>query len=343
MAARRVGGFSFERGSGSAYGARIEHLQRLRILKTVGEAGSFGRAAEVLHMSQPAVSQHVAALERELGSSLVQRSPRGVQLTAAGRVVHGHALAVLRIAGDIRRELSALAQSGPRALRIAAFPSACTGILPAALRRFRDEHPRIEIELSDLDTDAAVTAIGDGQADVALVFDDAVRPLTGQAVTFEHVFDDPLLVALPRDHAMAAEAELPLTDLVDQGWIGGTHSGCDDALRAICATAGFVPSVPIRTSRYPTTLAMVAAGHGIALLPGLATVPPDPRVVLRPLRPAPPPRRVWVVTPPHVRPSPDTTALLVCLHAAVDDGRRADRTAPGEPERRPPPEPPASA
>jgi DNA-binding transcriptional LysR family regulator len=98
-------------------------------------------------------------------------------------------------------------------------------------------------------------------------------------------------------------------------WISGTAFACAESLRAICGVAGFTPLIAMDSNRYPTTLAMVAAGHGVALVPASALTGPAPGVVARPLRPAPPPRRIWAVT--LGEPTPPTAHFLDCLAATA--------------------------
>lgn len=297
----------------------METLHRLRILKMVNEAGSFSRAAAALHMSQPAVSQHITALEREMGVTLFERSPRGAQLTPAGHVVHRRALDMLRTARDTQRELALLDQGSPRVLRLAAFPSSCAALLPVAARLFKDGQPGADVELAELDAQNAIEAVKRGDSDMAIVFDYAARPLADPAVEFEHVLDDPLHVALPIGHPQSSAPVVDLLDLVEDEWIEGTAFGCGEVLHAICASAGFTPRVSMRSNRYPTTQALVAAGHGVALVPALAATPTHPAITIRLLRPTPPHRRIWAVTSRTSEVAPEIDAMLACLRAAAAD------------------------
>lgn len=309
---------------GDAYDHRMESLQRLRIFTAVHEAGSFSRAAVALHMSQPAVSQQIAALEREMGTTLVARSTRGVQLTDAGHVVHRHALAILRSARDARRELAALEGSTQR-LRVAAFPSACATLLPEATRMFRGQSPGVDVQFDELDAEPTIELVKKGSIDVGIVFDYAARPLADRALRFRHLLDDPLFIGLPADHPKGVAPIVDLVDLAEDDWISGTAFSCGEVLQAMCGSAGFTPRVAMESNRYPTTVAMIAAGHGVALIPSLATITAHTNINVRLLRPDPPCRRVWAITGKGDDESPATRSMLDCLSSAAS--ARLPRTA----------------
>src|SRR3954451_20663797 len=122
-------------------------VRRLRVLREVAGQGSFSAAAEALSYTQSAVSQQIAALEREAGARLVERSARGVRLTDAGRVLVGHADAVLARLADAEQELEAISGVRGGRLRLAAFPSACATLMPLLVARFRERHPGVELSL----------------------------------------------------------------------------------------------------------------------------------------------------------------------------------------------------
>jgi len=133
---------------------------------------------------------------------------------------------------------------------------------------------------------------------VAVVFDYAAHPLDLVGLQGVLVLNDPLLVALPSDHPAAASSPVEIGKLADVDWIAGTGFGCAESLRTVCGAAGFEPRVVLNSSRYPTTLALVAEGQGIALVPRTALASVDCRVVARELNPSAPNRRIWAVTDP---------------------------------------------
>lgn len=308
--------------------AGVESLQRLRVLRAVALEGSFTAAATVLSISQPSVSQHVTALERELGARLVDRTTLGARLTVEGQVVLRHALRILKIADDTRRELTELRSGIHSPIRVAAFPTACTFLLPQAIAALQRLHPNIPFTLSETDGDDALTQVRQGTADLAIAYDYAAHPIDLRGLTAQPLMDDPLRLALPAHHPAAGRPVVDLADLRDEPWIIGTAFGCAESLRAICGAAGFTPRRVLDSNRYPTTLALVAAGHGLALIPQTALGNPPQGTVTRPLRPDPPPRRIWAATGPH--PTEPTSAFIDCLLGpATADPRRTAASPPG--------------
>jgi DNA-binding transcriptional LysR family regulator len=274
----------------------MESLQRLRVLRAVALEGSFTRAATTLSMSQPAVSQHIAALERELGANLVDRTSLGVRLTAEGDVALRHALRILKTVDEARREIEHLRSGSHEPVRIAAFPTACTHLLPRATAELQRRHPNAPFVFTEADADRALDLLHEGRVDLAIVYDYAAHPIELRHLVVQHVLDDPLRLVLPSHHPAALSAVVDLDRLAGEPWISGTAYACAESLRAVCGVAGFTPRVALDSNRYPTTLALVAAGHGIALVPESALGHPPHGVVTKPLRPTPPPRRIWAAT-----------------------------------------------
>ncbi len=291
--------------------AGVENLQRLRVLRAIATEGSFTAAATALSMSQPSVSQHVTVLERELGVRLVDRTTLGARLTAEGQVVLRHALRILKIADDARRELNEL-RSGVRSpIRVAAFPTACTFLLPQAITALQRLHPNVSLTLAETDGDDALAQVRQGTADLGIAYDYAAHPIDLRGLAAQPLMEDPLRLALPVHHPAAGRPVVDLADLRDEPWIIGTAFGCAESLRTACGAAGFTPRRVLDSNRYPTTLALVAAGHGLALVPQTALGNPPPGTVARPLRPDPTPRRIWAATGPH--PTEATAAFIDCL------------------------------
>jgi DNA-binding transcriptional LysR family regulator len=285
--------------------------------------GSFTAAAGALHLSQPAVSQHISTLERELGTRLVVRSVTGARLTAEGEVALRHALRILQAADAARREIEGLRSGAYAPLRVAAFSTACTYVLPAAASAFRRRHPWVPFEFVDCDAEEALQRVRHADADVAITFDYAAHPLDAEGLTARHLADDPVRIALPERHPAARSAVVDLCELADEPWVSGTGFGCRESLRTVCGAAGFAPRVALDSNRYPTTLALVGAGHGIALVPDSALSHPPPGVVTCLLRPAAPPRRVWAMT------TFEPTGPLTDFIDAVAAQLHGEATAPG--------------
>src|SRR5262249_2159333 len=149
-------------------------------------------AARSLLMSQPAVSQHVTALERELGAELVTRTTTGAALTASGSIVLRHALRMLQASDDTRRELAELRTGDTAPVRVAAFPSACSSLLPRATSAWLRSHPALSFEFTECDSDTALSLVLDGKADLGLVYDYAAHPLFFGDLAAQPLGDDPL-------------------------------------------------------------------------------------------------------------------------------------------------------
>jgi DNA-binding transcriptional LysR family regulator len=251
-------------------------VRRLRVLREVATHGSFSAAAEALSYTQSAVSQQIAALEREAGARLVERSARGVKLTDAGRVLVGHTDVILARLADAEEELQAI--NGLRAgrLRLAAFPSACATLMPLAVARFREHHPDVELSICPAEPEEGRALLRAGEVDIALSIDSTFAlPRTDAAdVETMALLDDPMYILLSRDHPLAGRRNLKLPDLAAEGWIIGTAATCPDTsifLRA-CQVAGFEPYIVRNLDDYNAIQGFVAAGMGVSFIPDLALV-----------------------------------------------------------------------
>src|ERR671933_1088176 len=146
-------------------------VRRLRVLREVASRGSFSAAADALHFTQSAVSQQIAALEREAGTTLVERSARGVRLTEAGEAVVRHADAILARLGEAEAELQAIAGLRGGRLRIGTFESAASTLMPLAIAAFRERHPLVELSMVLAEPEDSLPQLRAGELDVALTFD----------------------------------------------------------------------------------------------------------------------------------------------------------------------------
>ena len=258
---------------------------RFQAFLAVAQHGSFSAAAAALNISQPAVSQHVARLEREVGAALVERSARRVTLTPAGEVLLRHARSLLTGLADARRELAAVARSDSGRLRVDFFPSAAATFAPAAIARLLAAFPKVGVTMSELDPPQAVPRVLGGDADLAVVYD---YPILGRLldtrVTCEPIATDAMAVAVPADSALAARPVIALADLAAHSWIAPGPSMCRDALDEACRRSGFAPAVVSETNDYQAMLRMVAARVGVAVVPRMvAPMAPVGAVALRPL------------------------------------------------------------
>jgi molybdate transport repressor ModE-like protein len=298
-------------------------VRRLRVLREVARRGSFSAAAQALAYSQSAVSQQIAALEREAGARLVERHGRGIRLTDAGRTLVRRAEAILAELAAADAELGALAGLRAGRVRVSTFASAATSLLPAAVTGLRTAHPAVEVELSLVEaTEEAVGGLVAGRVDLVLLTHPAGQPPAADRVEVHRLFVDPMLAVLPGGHRLARRRSLRLGDLAGEPWVLGGGPGCSDRatiLRA-CHAAGFEPRVMVDfpTDDYNATQGMVAAGAGVTLLPRLALAVPREDLAVRPLAGRGPSREVAAA----VRRGDQGPATLAMLAEIREAGRR---------------------
>ncbi len=241
---------------------------RLRVFREVVRQGSFTGAATALHVSQPAVSQHIAKLEQELGCPLLERTSRRVRTTPAGEVFLRHVETLLTRIDDARRELAALTRSDAGQLRLTVFPSAAASFVPAVVGAFREAFPKVRVSLSEADPPVALPRLLAGDTDLAVVYDYPIVGGTRDPRTADTVImKDRMAVAVPRDDALAHPRLIPLDALADRQWIAPGPSMCRDAFDEACRRAGFAPDVVSETNDYQAMLGLVEAGVGIAIVP----------------------------------------------------------------------------
>jgi DNA-binding transcriptional LysR family regulator len=291
-------------------------VKRLRVLREVSEQGSFSGAAEALSYTQSAVSQQIATLEREAGTLLVERNARGVRLTDAGAALVAHAEVILARLQAAERELEAIAGLRGGTLRVISFPSAGGSLLPLAVARFRERHPGVELTLQPVEPDEALAMLKSGDADVAVTLEASFARISDDAVDCLHLLDDPMFVALPAGHPLAAKPRLRMEDLAGEAWIQGTATAsCPDTrilLRA-CTAAGFEPQIAFQSDDYGAIQGFIAAGVGVALIPDLALVSVRDDIAIRSLEGVAPRRRVMAATLSGSNRGPAAQAMVAIL------------------------------
>ena len=251
----------------------------MRTLREVAERGSFSAAAQEMAFTQPAVSRQVALLERQAGVPLVARTRQGVRLTEAGRLLVGHADAIIARLDAAEEQLAELAGLKRGRVRVGAFASALAHLAPRAVAAMRERHPGIDVSLSLAGRDEALAALRAGRLDMALIFtgaDDARPP--EPEVELTPLFDDRFAVVLPPDHRLAGRRRVRLRELAGDPWIQGASGGPASRLvQRACRAAGFEPRIAFETDDPLVTWGLVAAGVGVALASGFAldAVPAD--------------------------------------------------------------------
>src|SRR5919107_3698522 len=194
-------------------------VRRMKVLREVAARGSFSAAAESLSFTQSAISQQVAALERETGTKLVERGSRGIRLTQAGEVLVKHADAVLSRLSSAEEELQALAGLKGGRLRISTFQSAGATLVPRAVAAFHQRYPDVELALTQAEPDEATQLLRAGELDLAIVYDfEGIPGGLDEGLDAVHLIDDRYDVLLARDHQLAEKARVRMADLAGERW-----------------------------------------------------------------------------------------------------------------------------
>ncbi len=294
-------------------------VRRMRVLREVAQRGSFSAAAEALSFTQSAISQQIAALEREAGTTLVERNVRGIRLTDAGRALVGHTDAILGRLAEAEAELEAIAGLKGGRVRMAAFESAGATLMPLAIATFRERHPAVELTLSLAEPGESVPKLKSGELELALSFDAQGMATPGDvAIDRVHLLDDPLYLALSPNHPLAGKRHLRLADLAGEAWIEGTPGcACNAMLRRACEGAGYEPRIAFESDDYAAIQGFVAAGVGVALIAELALTTVRDDIVIRSLGRETPVRRIHAATLGGGYRSPATAAMLEVLTATA--------------------------
>jgi DNA-binding transcriptional LysR family regulator len=290
-------------------------VQRLRVLRAVAEHGSFNRAAAALRLTPSAVSQHVAALERSLGTRVVVRSTRGVTLTPPGRIMVDAAESVAAELRHARARVDRLG-TGRTQLTVATFTSGGRLLLPGALSRLTAALPDTVLHVREDEPGDSVPLVRRGAVDLALAYHfDGPLPGTsgsGRTLRWTPLMEDPLHVVLPEEHPLAVRDSLGLAELADEPWVLGCLTS-EAYLRRYADRAGFDLEVRGTTTDYFFARSLVAAGMGVSLVPSIALRPPVPGVRTLPVDPPAPVRHLGVVTLGRRHDQPEVAALVAAL------------------------------
>lgn len=268
----------------------MHDLRRLRAFHAVADHRSFSAAALSLGYAQSVVSHHVAALEQEVGLTLVDRGTRPVRLTEAGERLREHAATLLGQVAAAEDELRALAGLEAGALRVGAFLTACTGFVPGALGSFEDAHPGVEVRVEQVEPQEALLRLRAGELDVAVVW--RMYDPRGNGAPFDpavesaHLADDPYRIVLSARHRLARRRNLSLADLAGERFNAPVTDPANPYrawLERVCADAGFVPDVTHEVTDVTVARAFVSAGLSVGLMPELSIPFPRPDLAVRPL------------------------------------------------------------
>jgi DNA-binding transcriptional LysR family regulator len=243
-------------------------LRRLRYLVAVADEGHITRAAERLGIQQPPLTRQIQLLEEEVGAQLLHRHARGVSLTEAGAAVVAEARELVAAAERIA-ETARRAARGERG-RITVGYTASAAFHPFVFRQvraFRRAWPGVQLALEEGSSSELLTGLGEGRLDTVFIRTVGADP-TGIAV--EPLFEEPMLAALPADRPLAGQKSCALPDLAAEPFVfyrRPAGQGLYDAILAACHAAGFSPQIAQEAPRLPSTLSLVAAGLGVAIVP----------------------------------------------------------------------------
>ncbi|HET6749124.1 MAG TPA: LysR substrate-binding domain-containing protein [Actinomycetes bacterium] len=245
--------------------------RRLRVLREVAARGSFSAAAEALAFTQSAVSQQVAALERETGTRLVERGVRPVRLTDAGGALLAHAEAVLARLDEAEQELGEIAGLRRGRLRLASFPTAIATLVPRAVALFSQRHPEVDLTVVDDHRQGLLPRLARWELDLALIYDHEALPEPDVQLERTHLLDDRFDLVVPDGHPLARRESVALGELAGETWLGGTPDGAYARIVLhSCRAAGFEPRIAFGSDDYNAVQAFVTVGLGVAILPRLA-------------------------------------------------------------------------
>jgi DNA-binding transcriptional LysR family regulator len=293
-------------------------LRRLRLLKEFAERGTIAATAAALGYTPSAVSQQLAALEREAGTALLDRTARSAELTDAGLRLASHAERILAAVEEAESDLSVQAREPSGRVSVAAFPTAAAAFAPALARSLR-AHPGLTLLLRQTLRVEGLRQVSSAEVDVALV-DDWSGSLIGTEsalLRFYPLVRDPLVLVVPRGHRLADPAEpVDLRQLRETSrWMAApAGEPSRQAVDRLLAEAGGAPPVPWEFEGLGTILSLVARGIGIAAVPRLALAAGEARVVVRELPDGSPAREVYAVARAASVRRPSVAVILTALH-----------------------------
>ncbi|WP_186319388.1 LysR family transcriptional regulator [Streptomyces sp. SAJ15] len=255
----------------------------LATLEAVVRHGSFSAAARELGYSAPAVSQQIAELERRAGLRVLERRP--VRATPAGEVLLDAGHSVRNVLAAASAELDAMRAGTAGRIRLGAFASAATSIVPQALAQLHTAYPHVQVSLSQLEPEAGYNRLKRGDMDLALSYDyDFIPDPPPRMLRRTLVARDPVVAVVPEHHRLAGREVIHLASLATETWIAAPEAALHlELLSQMAQTPGFQARLQYEGDDFNTVLGFVAAGLCVAVMPRLALGRGTARVVARPL------------------------------------------------------------
>lgn len=257
-------------------------FRQLRYFVVLADTLHFGRAAALLHISQPPLSRQIAALEEELGGPLFKRTSRQVELTAAGRHFHEQATRIIASLDKAVRTTQATARGERGVLRIGFTMSAAWSVLPRLVRTYGDTFPDADIQLNEVLPRELNASLDSGQTDIGIAFP-WQRPA---GLEYLRIHVEPLCAVLPAGHRLALEHEIPVGELAAEPFItfpASTAPALHEMVIGSCREHGFEPHIRLETHLQQTIVNLVAEGLGVSLVPQSMSRMQLPGVVFRPV------------------------------------------------------------
>jgi DNA-binding transcriptional LysR family regulator len=294
-------------------------INRMRILREIADRGSIAAAAEALYLTPSAVSQHMATLQREAGTRLLEKSGRSVRLTVAGEALVAQTERVLAVLEEAQAELDEIARGVAGRVRTCAFQTAARAVLVPALARLSASTPALTFTMSELEPNDSIPMLKRGEFDVVLTYEFNHLPVPAYpGMERSELLVEPIYIALPATHPLASMQTVRVADLSGEQWIVG-HDGTPllDVQIRVANEAGFQPKVDFRSNDYQVILSAVQAGLGVTMVPPLALFAPYPGVVYRPPEDVDVQRTVCALVRRGSGRSPAIAVVLDTLHSVA--------------------------
>jgi DNA-binding transcriptional LysR family regulator len=268
--------------------------RRLLTFREVARQRSFSRAGEALALTQPAVSQQVAALEKQLGVRLLDRGPGGPTPTEAGALLLAHADAVADRLSQAGAQVAELAAAERETLRVGSFPSALATLIPDAIVRLRERMPDVQVEAGEASGEELGAMVAAGELHAAVCFQDAEQPPRRPEGTERHELGrEAMLAVMAEDHPLATRERVRVADLAEETW---TAPSREALLYRTCVAAGFEPRISFVTRDVLAARGLVASGLAVTLMPALLASG-LPGIAMVPLEGLQPFRSLYALTP----------------------------------------------
>ena len=283
-------------------------LVQLRVIDAVRRLGSVTAAGKDLQYTQPSISHHLSRLEVEVGTRLIQKVGRGIRLTPAGRLLADRAAEIIGRVDSATTELATLVGLNAGRVRLAGFNSVMSSLVPEAAVALAQQHPGLELGLTDAHPEDALEQLRAGQVDVAVIFRYEDTTPEDDTIRLTHLLDDPL-------YLLTTGGGTTLSDHARTPWIAGCER-CRSHLVEMCERAGFSPRLAYTTDDMVVMQSLVAAGMGVTTIPGLALRAHRHPAITATRLPVPP-RRIYAATYGEPPDPPATATLVATLTAAA--------------------------